>query len=65
VRPRANGARVGIGIILGFVSVFFGGGTAVALMLCASGDDAERRLRDAFDAETDQLEREANELVLR
>jgi hypothetical protein len=52
-------------MILGFLAVFFGGGTALALVLCASGDDADRRFREALDASTDQLEREANELVLR
>jgi len=56
---------VGIGAILGFLAVFFGGGTALALMLCGAGDDADRRVQEAFDTATDQLEREANELVLR
>jgi hypothetical protein len=58
------GAHVGIGMILGFLAVFFGGGTALALMLCASGGDADRCLSEALEASTDQLEREANELVL-
>jgi hypothetical protein len=52
-------------MILGFVAVFFGGGTALALMLCGSSDDADRRFREAFDTATDELERDANELVLR
>jgi hypothetical protein len=51
-------------MILGFLAVFFGGGTALALMLCASGDDADRRFHEALDAATEELEHEANELVL-
>jgi hypothetical protein len=65
LRPSTDrGTTVGIGTILGFVAVFFGGGTALALMLCGSGDDADRRFDATLDAATDELEREANELVL-
>jgi hypothetical protein len=59
------GANVGIGIILGSIAVFFGGGTVLALVLCASGDDADHRFHEAVDTATDEVEREANTLVLR
>jgi hypothetical protein len=55
---------VGIGFVVGFLAVFFGGGTLTALLLCASGGDTDRRLHESFEAETAELEREANELVL-
>jgi ABC-type phosphate/phosphonate transport system permease subunit len=56
---------VGIGTIVGGLAVFFGCGTVLALLLCASNDDADRRMREAIETDAARLQREADELVLR
>jgi hypothetical protein len=56
---------VSIGAIVVWLAVFFGCGTVLALTLCVSNDDADRRMREAIEADAARLQREADELVLR
>lgn len=48
---------MGIEAILGWLGAFFGAGTLMAVMLCASSTDADLRWRQAMEAETEALSR--------